>query len=81
MKKLMLAVTLLFTSTTASAGMWEKVTTLGQETKRNTAAYTVEAAGWNIRVVEWIPQHNPNIRCMFGGGSKKGGIACYPVKK
>ena len=81
MKKLILAATLFLVSTSASAGLWEKVTTLGQETKQNTAAYTVEAAGWNIRVVEWIPAGNPDVRCMFGGGSKKGGIACYSVKK
>lgn len=80
MKKL-LVIMLLALPLSAQAGMWEKLSTMGQATKKNTAAYTVEAAGWNIRVVEWIPQHNPNIRCMFGGGSAKGGIACYPVSK
>ena len=55
------------------------MTTLGQQELKPTAEYTVDTAGWNIRVSEWTPVGNPNVRCMFAGGSKKGGVACYPV--
>lgn len=68
-------------SATAEAGLWEKMTTLDQETVKSTSSYLVEASGWDVRVVEWTPKENPNVRCMFVGGSKKGGATCYPVAK
>jgi hypothetical protein len=63
---------------TAYAGLWEKVTTMGLPTKQPTTTYSVEAAGWNLRVYEWTPEHNPGVSCMFAAGSEKGGVACYP---
>ena len=80
MKKLLLS-TLLLLPLSASAGMWTKLSTMGDEVIKPTNTYNVEAAGWNLRVVEWVPKNNPNMRCVFAGGSKKGGIACYPVDK
>lgn len=65
----------------ASAGMWEKASTFLDKVVNNSSNYNVESAGWNLRVVEWIPAENPNVRCLFAGGSKKGGVACYEVAK
>jgi len=82
MKKLLLiGAVLALIPLTASAGMWTKLSTIGDEVIKPTYEYNVETAGWNVRIVEWIPKDNPDMRCMFGGGSKKGGIACYPAKK
>ena len=77
MRKAILLATTILAMNTANAGMWEKISTLNEKTIKPTAVYNVETAGWNIRVVEWTPAGNPNVRCVFGGGSKKGGISCY----
>lgn len=61
------------------AGLWEKMTTMGTKTVDPSAEYLIETAGWNIRVYEWIPADNPNVRCMFAAGSQKGGVACYSI--
>ena len=70
----------LLISSSVQAGLWEKITTMGAESKKPSAEYLIETAGWNIRVYEWIPQDNPNVRCMFAAGSQKGGVACYSIK-
>ncbi|MDC9727365.1 MAG: hypothetical protein PSN35_05990 [Candidatus Thioglobus sp.] len=66
-------------SISAQAGLWEKMTTMGAQTVKPSSEYLIETAGWNIRVYEWIPADNPNVRCMFAAGSQKGGVACYSI--
>lgn len=66
-------------SGSAMAGMWEKVSTFTDKEVKPSAQYTVDTAGWNVRVYEWVPADNKNWRCMFAGGEKKGGVACYPA--
>lgn len=75
----MLAVNHFTTDEASKNSSWEKFSTLFQVTKSNTSAYTVEAAGWNVRVIEWVPATNLNIRCMFVAGTEKAGTACYKV--
>ena len=70
-----------FIAKTAQAGLWEQLSTMDQPVKQPTAEYAVEAAGWNLRVYEWVPQDNTNVRCVFAAGSKKGGVSCYPVNQ
>lgn len=67
-------------NTSNKSSNWEKFSTFFKETRNNTSAYNVEAAGWNVRVVEWVPTDNPNIRCMFAAGTEKAGTGCYPAK-
>lgn len=81
MYKLVIALALLGVTAQVHAGLWEKVTTMGNKTTKPTAQYNVEASGWNIRIYEWQPEDNPNVRCVFAGGSSKGGVSCYPVEK
>ena len=69
----------LVVSLSTQAGLWEKMTTMGAQTVKPSSEYLIETAGWNIRVYEWIPADNPNIRCMFAAGSQKGGVACYSI--
>jgi len=71
--------TMFLLTLSAQAGLWEKVTTMGTQTVKPSSEYLIETAGWNIRVYEWIPADNPNVRCMFAAGSKKGGVACYSI--
>lgn len=81
MKKLtLIAAILALTPLTATAGVWTKLSTIGDEVIKPTNTYNVESAGWNVRVVEWTPKENPNVRCVFAGGSSKGGVSCYTVK-
>ncbi len=78
MKKLFI-VLILNVPLVANAGLWEKLSTLNERLVKPTNIYNIEAPGWNLRAIEWTPADNPNVRCIFGGGSKKGGIACYEV--
>ncbi len=71
--------TMFLLTLSAQAGLWEKVTTMGTQTVKPSSEYLIETAGWNIRVYEWIPADNPNVRCMFAASSKKGGVACYSI--
>jgi len=77
--KLIVLITVFLLSLSAQAGLWEKVTTMGAQTVKPSSEYLIETAGWNIRVYEWVPADNPNVRCMFAAGSKKGGVACYSI--
>jgi len=77
--KLTIFLTMFLLALATQAGLWEKVTTMGAQTIKPSSEYLIETAGWNIRVYEWIPADNPNIRCMFAAGSKKGGVACYSI--
>lgn len=77
--KLTAFLTMFLLTLSAQAGLWEKVTTMGTQTVKPSSEYLIETAGWNIRVYEWIPADNPNVRCMFAAGSKKGGVACYSI--
>lgn len=77
--KLTVFLTISLLALATQAGLWEKVTTMGAQTIKPSSEYLIETAGWNIRVYEWIPADNPNIRCMFAAGSKKGGVACYSI--
>jgi len=77
--KLIALITVFLLSLSTQAGLWEKVTTMGAQTVKPSSEYLIETAGWNIRVYEWIPADNPNVRCMFAAGSKKGGVACYSI--
>lgn len=65
---------------TAQAGMWNRLSNMNNEKIETTAEYQLETSGWNIRIYEWVPKHNKNIRCMFATGERKGGITCYPVE-
>lgn len=70
-----------FPSGNTRGSNWEQVTTIFFDTKGNTATYNVEAAGWDVRVIEWTPESNPNYRCMFVAGTGKAGSACYPIQE
>ena len=79
MKRLLIASALVLASTSASAVSWEQLSTFGSKEIKPSAEYTVDTAGWNVRVYEWVPAHNKNYRCIFAGCEKKGGVACYPA--
>jgi len=66
-------------ATTASAGFLSAATTTGWPTK-DTVAYKLDTRGYDVRVYEWTPDENPNIRCVFvAGETNSTGVACYEV--
>jgi len=75
------ALGLMFNNNSNKGSTYEKWTTLFKTTKNNTSTYNVEAAGWNVRVIEWTPEDNKDYRCMFVAGTEKAGVGCYPANK
>ena len=81
MKKLLLGITVLFTSLSVNAGLFDTVMTGDWTTKKVDAKYKVETYGYDVRVYEWTPEANKNITCVFVAGSENSsGVACYPKK-
>lgn len=47
-----------------------------------TTMYRIETMGNDVRMYEWTPQDNKNIRCVFAAGSENStGVACYEVEE
>jgi hypothetical protein len=46
-----------------------------------TAAYEIDTYGYDSRVYEWTPAHNPDISCVFVASNKSSGVGCYPTAK
>ena len=50
--------------------------------KTSTAIYAVPYGEFHIGVIEWIPNDNPNVRCVFAGlKSQYSGLSCYNLPK
>lgn len=82
MKKTLLSLTVLaLFSTQASAGLFGSITSSGWPTKE-TKKYKIEAYGFDVRIYEWTPEENSNVRCVFAAGNENStGVACYEVEK
>lgn len=82
MKKLIIAITLMMFATAANAGLWDSIATSDFPVKETTSHYKLDVYGYNVRVYEWTPENNPDVRCVFVAGSENSsGVACYEVKK
>lgn len=67
---------------TAHAGLLDSVATGGWKTKQTTTKYKLSTYGYDVRVYEWAPKDNPDVRCVFVAGNKNSsGVACYKAKK
>jgi len=65
---------------TAEAGMFHSLMTNDWETV-GTKHYKIEAYGYDVRVYEWTPKENPDVRCVFTAGHENSsGTACYKIK-
>lgn len=79
--KIALLSALLVTST-SHAGLFDSAMTSGWEDKNPSAKYKLDVYGFDVRVYEWIPKDNPNVRCVFvAGNENSSGVACYDVKE
>ena len=69
-------------ATQANAGFFDTAMTSGWKDKQPTSKYELETYGYDVRVYEWTPEGNPNVRCVAVTG-KNGSysVACYEVKK
>lgn len=69
----------MFTST-AQAGWVDSLTTSNWPTQKPTTKYKLDSHGWDVRIYEWTPKDNPNVRCVFvAGNQNSSGVACYDV--
>jgi len=59
----------------ANAGLWEKLSSLGDQTVQATG-FSIEAKGWDLRGYIFQPPES-NKTCLFVAGSRKGGLACW----
>ncbi len=67
-------------SLSVHAGLFDQIATGTWKSVEPTAAYKLETYGYNVRVYEWTPKDNPNMRCVFvAGETNSTGVACYPA--
>jgi len=49
---------------------------------KKTYKYMLESQEFDVKVIEWTPKDNPNIRCMvIIGSGKRFEAVCYPVSR
>lgn len=69
------------TMASAHAGLFDSAATSGWPTIENVKKYKVSTYGYDVRVYEWTPKDNKNVRCVFvAGNENSSGVACYPVE-
>ena len=70
---------LFFVPNNSHAGFLSGVSTSGWDTTESDH-YKLEVNGFDLRVYEWTPNDNPNVRCVFvSGNTNSTGVACYEV--
>ena len=62
---------------TAKAGMLDSFMNSDLKEVEPTANYELSTYGYDSRVYEWTPAHNPNVSCVFVASNKSSGVACY----
>ncbi len=63
----------------AQAGLFNSITTSGWDDKDVTSRYTLDVKGFDVRVYEWTPTANPNVRMVFVAGETSSGVGSYVV--
>jgi len=64
------------------AGLFDSVVTSGWGERPIAAKYKIDTHGFNVRVYEWTPKYNKDVRCVFVAGSENSsGNACYNVEE
>lgn len=63
----------------AQAGLFDSVMTSGWTDKETTSKYQMEVYGFDVRVYEWIPSENPNVRMVFLAGKSSSGVGSYTI--
>jgi len=82
MKKYILIAAMIAIPATANAGMLMSAMSAGWPTKQAAAKYKLDAIGFDLRIYEWIPKDNPNVRCLVVAGNQNStGVSCYNVKE
>ena len=59
----------------ANAGLWEKLSSMGDQTVQSTP-FTIEAKGWDLRGYVFKPPKSDK-ECLFVAGASKGGLTCW----
>lgn len=81
MKKLLILIVLIAFAPPAMAGFLTNMVAGEGEKTEKSRRYALEAFGNDVRVYEWTPLENKNVRCVFVAGSQNStGVACYEVE-
>ena len=70
--------TVMVTSAPAQAGLLDSMLNSDLKEVEPTANYEISTYGFDSRVYEWTPAHNPNISCVFVASNESSGVSCYP---
>lgn len=66
----------------AHAGLFSSTVTAMWDDVEPTTKYKLKTYGFDVRVYEWTPKDNPDMRCVFvAGETNSTGVACYPAKQ
>jgi len=77
--KMALLVACLALPQVAQAGLLSASRSADWETKA-THKYKIDVMNFDVRVYEWTPQDNLNVRCVFAAGNQNSsGVSCYDV--
>ena len=82
MKKIIvMLVVFLMISAPAFAGLFSSLATDDWPTENVRSKYKLSTYGYDVRVYEWTPKDNKNVRCVFvAGNENSSGTACYEVE-
>jgi len=78
--KTLLVVGCLILPQVAQAGLLSSIRSSNWETK-DTVKYKIDVMNFDVRIYEWTPIGNKNIRCVFAAGNQNSsGVACYKIE-
>ena len=70
---------LLMVTQIAHAGLISSFRSSNWETKPTTK-YKIDVMNFDVRIYEWTPADNPNVRCVFAAGNQNSsGVSCYNI--
>ena len=81
MKKYLLALTLLFMTSSAFAISWSQLKSWGNKTVKPDVKYSIETEGYNVRVYEFTPLSDPGSTCIMTFTNEKMGMFCFNKSK
>ena len=77
--KITLIIAALLLPQIAHAGLLSSLRSSNWETKATTK-YKIDVMNFDVRIYEWTPEENPNVRCVFAAGNQNSsGVSCYTI--
>ena len=81
MKKLFILISFILIASTAQAGWIASVANSDLPEVKPESKYELDTYGFDVRIYEWTPKDNKNVRCVLAAGNENSsGVACYEVQ-